>query len=192
VVDYFSRLYDTVDRREGIMKIAGYVRQTPGRQDPDTAFAQSERIRRWVLDTSNELIAVCQDHHAASAPGERPGFKALLEVARRGGADAVVVASLNALSPDMMTQEIMIQDLRRSGVTVIATDEDDIETLRSANDDHARMIVRDVVAKINEYSDAFGLSGEAEPSVEPSPINPSIEAPAEMTNVVVELIVPSA
>lgn len=174
------------------MKIAGYVRQTPGRQDPDTAFAQSERIRRWVLDTSNELIAVCQDHHAASGPGERPGFKALLEIARGGGADAVVIATLDALSPDKMTQEIMIQDLRRSGVTVIATAEDDIRTLQSARDDHARMVVRDVLSKIIEYRDAFGLSGEVEPSVEPSPITPPIKEPAEMTNVVVELIVPSA
>jgi DNA invertase Pin-like site-specific DNA recombinase len=174
------------------MKIAGYVRQTPGRTDPDTAFAQSERIRRWVADTSNELIAVCQDHHSASAPTDRPGFKALLDIARSQGADAVVVASLSALSPDKMTQEIMIQDLRRAGATVIATDEADIVALQAAEGDHARMLVRDVLARIAEYREAFGLSGEVEPSVQPAVIDPVPTRTKETTDVVVELIVPGA
>jgi len=174
------------------MRIAGYVRQTPGRTDPDTAFAQSERIRRWVLDTANELIAVCQDHHASSAHDERPGFRALLDIARSESADAVVVANLSALSPDKMTQEIMICDLRSAGATVIATDEDDIEVLRTGEDDHTRMLVRDVLSRVEEYRRAFGLSGEVEPTVQPSviaPITPDIE---RTTDVVVELIAPGA
>jgi DNA invertase Pin-like site-specific DNA recombinase len=170
------------------MKIAGYVRQTPGRTDPDTAFAQSERIRRWVADTSNELIAICQDHHAASAPTDRPGFKALLDIARSQGADAVVVATLSALSPDKMTQEIMIQDLRIAGVTFIATDEADIASLQSSESDHTRMLVRDVLARIAEYREAFGLAGDVEPSVHATvaTTEPILEEPT--TNVVVELI----
>ncbi|MFV1969399.1 MAG: recombinase family protein [Acidimicrobiia bacterium] len=174
------------------MRIAGYVRQTPGRTDPDTAFAQSERIRRWVADTSNELIAVCQDHHAASAPSDRPGFKALLDIARSQDADAVVVASLSALSPDKMTQEIMIQDLASAGATLIATDEADIAALQGADDDHARMLVRDILARFAEYIEAFGLSGEVEPSVQASAITPIAPNPKETTDVVVELIVPRA
>lgn len=170
------------------MKIAGYVRQTPGRTDPDTAFAQSERIRRWVADTSNELIAICQDHHAASAPADRPGFKALLDIARSQGADAVVVASLSALSPDKMTQEIMIQDLRRAGTTVIATDEADTAALQGGESDHARMLVRDVLARIAEYREAFGLSGEVEPSVHAGLVNKEPIPTKKTTDVVVELI----
>ncbi|MEE8456585.1 MAG: recombinase family protein [Acidimicrobiia bacterium] len=170
------------------MKIAGYVRQTPGRTDPDTAFAQSERIRRWVADTSNELIAICQDHHAASAPTDRPGFKALLDIARSQGADAVVVASLSALSPDKMTQEIMIQDLRIAGVTVIATDEADIASLQSSESDHARMLVRDVLARITEYREAFGLSGEVEPSVHAAAVTNEPMLTEKMTDVVIELM----
>ncbi len=170
------------------MKIAGYVRQTPGRTDPDTAFAQSERIRRWVLDTANELIAVCQDHHASSAPTDRPGFKALLDIARSHGADAVVVANLSALSPDKMTQEIMIQDLRSAGATVIATDEDDLNALQEGSDDHARMLVRDVLSRVEEYRLAFGLSGEVEPTVVASTITPILPDERPTTDVVVKLI----
>lgn len=174
------------------MKIVGYVRQTPGRTDPDTAFAQSERIRRWVADTSNELISVCQDHHAASAPTDRPGFMALLDIVRSGGADAVVVASLSALSPDKMTQEIMIQDLRKGGATVIATDEADIAALQGGEHDHARVLVRDILARVAEYREAFGLSGDVEPSVRTAVVEYDLIPTKETTDVVVELISPQA
>jgi DNA invertase Pin-like site-specific DNA recombinase len=174
------------------MKIAGYVRQTPGRTNPDTAFAQSERIRRWVLDTANEMIAVCQDHHASSSPIDRPGFKALLDIARSGGADAVVVANLAALSPDKMVQEIMIQDLRVAGATIIATDEDDIEVLMTGADDHTRMVVRDILSRVDDYRNAFGLSGDVEPSVVGTPDTPIVNEAAEITDVVVNLITPDA
>lgn len=175
------------------MKIAGYVRQTPGRTDPDTAFAQSERIRRWVLDTGNELVAMCQDHHMSTAPNERPGFRALIDIARSAGVDAVVVGNLSALSPDKMTQEIMIQDIRLSGTTVIATDEGDMETLGSSEGDLSRMVVRDVLARVAEYRHAFGLSGDEGPTVMPAEIAPiqdeRVQAESvKTTDVVVELI----
>lgn len=174
------------------MKIAGYVRQTPGRTDPDTAFAQGERIRRWVLDTANELIAVCQDHHASSAPMDRPGFRALLDIARSQNADAVLVANLDALSPDKMTQEIMLEDIRSAGATVIATEDEDIQVLQSSEHDHTRMLVRDVLARVDEYRNAFGLSQEAEHSVQIAPVNPELSVARETTDVVVKLIAPGA
>jgi len=174
------------------MKIAGYVRQTPGRTDSDSAFAQSERIRRWALDSANELIAVCQDHHSSSSPSDRPGFKALLDIARSQGVDAVVIANLSSLSPDKMTQEIMVQDLRAAGVTVIATEQKDIVALGLAEQDHARMLVRDVLSRIEEYRSAFGLSGDVQPSVNATPLTPVTAEPAETTDVVVNLIAPRA
>lgn len=174
------------------MKIVGYVRQTPGRADPDTAFAQSERVRRWVADTANELIAMCQDHHTSSAPTDRPGFKALLDIARSGDADAVVIASLDALSPDKITQEIMIQDLQAAGVALIATDEEDIVILAGSEEDHARIVVRDILARVGEYREAFGLSRDVEPSVGQAVVKPVPTEYEDLTDVVIELIAPSA
>ncbi|HSJ70418.1 MAG TPA: recombinase family protein [Acidimicrobiia bacterium] len=170
------------------MRIVGYVREAPGRGQSDTAFAQSERIRRWALDTGNEIVAVCQDHHASAAPLDRPGFRALLELVRTGSADAVVVARLDSLSPDKMLQEIMLVDIRRGGATVISTDDADLETLRNGNDDHTRLVVRAVVAKVAEYQEALGLSGHADHLVAPSVAEPEID---ERRNVVVELIAPT-
>ena len=177
------------------MRIAGYVRQTPGLSDPDTAFAQSERVRRWVRDTGNELIAVCQDHHAASAPTDRPGFKALLDMVRSGGVDAVLLATLSALSPDKIMQEIMITDIRATGASVIATSDEDLTTLRDGGDDHTRIVVRDVVARLAEYNAAFGLSGSDESTIDGAI---TFDAPdteesntSDTTDVVVRLIAPT-
>lgn len=171
------------------MRIVGYVRQAPGRGQSDTAFAQSERIRRWALDTGHDIIAVCQDHHASVAPEARPGYRALLEIVRSGGADAVVVDSLAALSPDKVLQEIMIVDIREGGATVIATDAGDLAVLRDADTDHTRLVVRDVVAKVAEYRSAFGLSGGTEGTVVPE-FDVRLEDD-DVRDVVVELIAPT-
>ncbi len=174
------------------MRIAGYVRQTPGRKDPDTAFAQSERIRRWARDTGNELIAMCQDHHTSSANTDRPGFKALLDVVRSGAVDAVVIADLSALSPDKVLQEIMISDIRANDVTVIATGEDDLALLADAGTDHTRLVVRDIVARVSDYHAAFGVSDDSEPSVSPAIASTPVSGiDRETRDVVVELIVPT-
>lgn len=166
------------------MRIAGYVRDTPGQGGSDTAFAQSERIRRWVKDSGNELVTMCQDHHTAVSPADRPGFKALLDVVRNSNADSVVVASLDAFSPDKVMQEIMITDIRACGVTLIATNDEDLEIIRDAGEDHARMVVRDIVARVSEYSEAFGLSGSKVPTVK-------ADDGSNTTDVVVKLIAPT-
>ena len=172
------------------MRIAGYVREPMGRQPGPNTFAQGERIRRWAIDSGNDLIAVCQDHSGTSSPADRPGYRALVEIVRSGKADAVVVATLDALSPDKVMQEIMLVDIRAGGATVISTDEDDLEVLASAQDDHARLVVRDVVAKVDDYRRAFGLTGEADGTV--APAYPSEEPSADDThNVVVEFIAPT-
>lgn len=171
------------------MRIVGYVREAPGRSDPDSTFAQTERIRRWALDTGNDVVAICQDHRDSADPADRPGYRALIDIVRAGTADAVVLATITALSPDKIRQEIMLVDIRATGATVIATDEDSLAILADAGDDHARMVVRDVVAKVAEYRDAFGLAGDPSGSTIPSPV----EEPetTDTRDVVVELIAPT-
>lgn len=176
------------------MRVAGYVRQAPGLPDPDTAFAQSERVRRWVRDSRSELIAVCQDHHTASAPTDRPGFKALIDIVRSGAAEAVVVGNLEAFSTDKVLQEIMIADIRAAGATVIAADADDLEVLRDGAQDHTRIVVRDIVSRVGEYAEAFGMSGTGEPTVSPAIVTSEVLDDTESSDahhVVVELIAPT-
>ncbi len=170
------------------MRIVGYVREIPGHQQADTAFAQSERIRRWVRDTGNELIAVCQDT-TATAFDDRPGYRALVEVVRSGGVDAVLIGTIEALAGDKVVQEIMLVDLRAAGVTVISTEESDHALLDVTADDHTRMVVRDVVAKVAEYRHAYGLEGDDIATVAPN--TPRKPDNGDDGSVVVELIAPT-
>lgn len=173
------------------MNIVGYVRQTPGRTDPDSAFAQSERIRRWAQDAGHDIIAICQDHDSSVSPSDRAGFRALLEIVRNNGADAVVVGNLDALSPDIIMQEIMLVDLRAAGCNIIATESADLDVLMNTEDDHARMVVRDTMAKVHEYADAYGLTGVYEPSVaipDGSAGDTGQSSSTDGTDVVIELI----
>ena len=162
------------------MRVVGYIREAPGPQEGDSAFSQSERIRRWVGDAGHQLVAVCQDiRHSGHALG-RDGYKALVGIIGAGQVDAVVVASLETLSLDKVVQEILIWDLRNRGVTILSTDAADLDQLKEPPDDRSRLFVRDVLTRVQEHVIA---STEAwAPSIVP------IDATA--ADVVVELIPP--
>jgi glycerate-2-kinase len=135
---------------------------------------------------------MCQDHHTSSANTDRPGFKALLDVVRSGAVDAVVIADLDALSPDKVLQEIMISDIRANEVTVIATGEADLALLAEAAEDHTRLVVRDIVSRVRDYHAAFGVSDDSETLIRSATSSiPKPDIERETRDVVVELIVPT-
>ncbi|MBT8201693.1 MAG: recombinase family protein [Acidimicrobiia bacterium] len=131
------------------MRVVGYVRELFGPEDADPAFVQGEAIRGWVRRTGHNLISVCQDVRQEGHGLARDGFQALLGIVALDGADGVVVPSLRSLSPDLMTQEIMIWDLRRRGVAVMSIDERDHELLLTPTKE--RLLMRDVLARLEEY-----------------------------------------
>ena len=163
-----------------MLRVVGYIREAPGPQESDTAFSQSERIRRWVTEAGHQLVAVCQDiRHSGHALG-RDGYKALVGIIGAGQVDAVVVASLNTLSLDMVVQEILIWDLRSRSVTILSAEPEDLDQLKEPPDDRSRLFVRDVLTRVAEH--VVAASEVWAPSVVP------VDATAE--DVVVELIPP--
>jgi len=149
------------------MRVIGYVRDAPGPDSGDTVFVQSEHIRRWVAHNRCQLVAVCQDTLGANATGDRDGYRALLGVISAGHVDTVLIANLTVLSADIMVQEIMLQDLRVRGVSVISTDETDLPALTDPATDPGRLLIRDVLTKQQTYHARF--SDVAEEIVEPAP-----------------------
>ncbi len=131
------------------MRVVGYVRESFGPEDSDPAFVQGEAIRGWVRRTGHNLISVCQDIRQEGHGLGREGYQALLGIVAGQGADGVVVPSLRSLSPDLMTQEITIWDLRRRGVSVLSIDEADHELLLTPTKE--RQLMRDVLARLEEY-----------------------------------------
>ena len=154
------------------MRVVGYIREAPSLEEGETAFAQSERVRRWAADSGHHLIATCQDGRDPTQPLGRDGYRALLDIARSGNADALVVANLEVLSSDKITQEIMLDYLRGLGLTIISTNEPDHDELADVPDDHTRLVVRDVIAKVGLYHKEFAepaqpATVETAPMLEP-------------------------
>ena len=163
------------------MRVVGYVREAPGLEEGETAFAQSERIRRWTADAGHHLIATCQDGRDPTHPLGRDGYRAVLDIARSGSADALVVSDLDVISPDKISQEIMLDHLRSLGLTIISTNEADHNDLADLPDDHTRLVVRDVIAKVGSFQREFA---------EPQPIAAEVTPLADPvgTDVIVQLM----
>ena len=54
------------------MRVVGYIREASADDEP--AFAQSEQIRRWIVENGHRLVALCQD---VRTPGHAVGREGL-------------------------------------------------------------------------------------------------------------------
>ncbi len=134
------------------MRIVGYVREASDPEEGPTAFAQHEEIRRYATRHGHALIAVCQDARTPGHPLGRTGYRSLLGVLATGEAEAVIVAALEALSGDMIVQEILLWDLRARGVSVLSASADD-QAVLGAGPDPTRMLIRDVLSRVSEHAE---------------------------------------
>jgi hypothetical protein len=140
-----------VEEEDRQLRLVGYVRESTAASDGDTAYAQSDRIRRAATDGGHALLAVCQDVPRPGVEQTRDGYLALLGVVDAGQVDGVVVASLRALSADMMMQEIMLWDLRGRGVAVLSADPAEVGALTQPPQDRSRIMMRELLARLDEY-----------------------------------------
>ncbi len=145
------------------MRVIGYVREAPGPEGGDTVFVQSEQIRKWVTQHRCQLVAVCQDTPTGDRPDTQDGYRALLGIIATGQVDTVLIPSVTTLSTDLITQEIILWDLRSRGVNVISADEADLPNLAASADVPARMLIRDVLDRAQDYRS--GLDGVADRGV---------------------------
>jgi hypothetical protein len=133
------------------MRVAGYARELPA--GGESLYAQSERVRRWTSEHGYQLIAMCQDVRGLNGEPRGEGFRALMEVVSSRHADAVIVSSLEILSPDLLMQEVILHDLRSRDVSVISTMEEDSQILSEPRLDPARLLIRDVLDRQVQYDD---------------------------------------
>lgn len=160
------------------MRLVGYVRESTTASETDSAYAQSDRIRRTATEGGHSLVAVCQDVPRPGVEQARDGYLALLGVIDAGQVDGVVVSSLQALSADMISQEVMIWDLRRRGAVVVSASEDDVGALSQPSADRSRALVREVLARVDTYRESLGRPA------------PPVAVQAPPPDVIIELLPP--
>ena len=178
------------------MRVVGYVRDTPDPSEAEPAFAQAERVRRWIKDSGHQLVAICQDVRTAGRTLGRDGYRAMIGVIGTGEAEAILVPSLDALSPDKVTQEIMLWDLRARNIAVLSANEPDLELLADPPPDSLRILIRDVLAKVVDHVEMVGpgaipMSPLATPGLPMTEPVEDEEDDYDDLGVVVELIAPT-
>ena len=178
------------------MRVVGYVRDSPDPSEAEPAFAQAERVRRWISDSGHQLVAICQDVRTPGRPLGRDGYRAMIGIIGTGEAQAVLLPFLDALSPDKVTQEIMLWDLRTRGIAVLSASEADLPQLSDPPEDSLRILVRDVLAKVGSHVEMVGSAGIPLAAPPSRPELPMIERIQPVDDddgdVVVELIPPVA
>ncbi len=169
------------EKRRQRVRIVGYIREASAEGEP--AFAQSEKIRRWINENGHRLVALCQDVRTPGHSVGREGLQSIVGIISAGQVDAVVVPSLVTFSADKVTQEVIMSALRLNEVTLLSTDPDDIDLLTDPPADNLRMIVRDVLAKQTRFEEILSLPIKDEP-------DPQVVRIDETADVVIELIPP--
>lgn len=144
------------------MNVVGYIREPSNAESGDSMFAQSERVRMWVARHGYHLVAMCQD--STGTRNNLDGFRALLGIAARGQADLVVIPSLSALSTDKVVQEMMLMRLRMHKLAVASTERADHEQMSEPAVDPARMLVRDILHRIEDYRELLDAPDESPPA----------------------------
>lgn len=111
------------------MRVVGYTREGPAAAGGRPAFSQGEDIRRFCAEHGHQPIAVCADVHSPSGDDNRFGFHAVLAVLDADPAAHVVVASLEALAPDLVEQEALIAEITTRGRRILSADPADDKEL---------------------------------------------------------------
>lgn len=170
------------EKKGKLLRVVGYIREASADSEP--AFAQSEQIRRWISDNGHRLVALCQDVRTPGHAVGREGLQSIVGIVSAGQVDAVVVPALRTFSPDKISQEVIMWDLRSHGITVLSADPADLPHLSDPPADNVRLLTRDVLAKAARFGEILMQpSRVVQPDLEILRID-------EVTDVVVELIPP--
>ncbi len=163
------------------MRVVGYIREASAEGEP--AFAQSEKIRRWINENGHRLIALCQDVRTPGHPVGREGLQSIVGIASARQVDAVVVPSLSTFANDKVSQEVIMSALRSNGITLLSATPEDLDQLSDPPTDQVRLIVRDVLAKHTRFEEILKLPIPAE-------TEPEVIRIDETPDVVIELVPP--
>ncbi len=170
------------------MRVVGYVREIADATVSEIAYAQNEAIRLWANKHGHHVVAICQDVRTSGHELGRDGLRALLGIIETGEPDAVVVSNLAVFASDKIAQEILIWDLRKRGVTVVSTSEEDAAALHEPSSEELRKVVRLVLAGVEMHQHMIAGRDAAIAALPDAAPGYSLES---SDNMIIELISPA-
>lgn len=132
-----------------------YVRVSTERQaEHGLGLAQQEQaIRAFLRQKRAKPGQLFEDRGVSGAVEDRPGLAELLASLTPG--DVVVVARLDRLARDLLTQEFLLRDIRRRGADLISCSTAETDYLQDDPHDPTRKLIRQVLGAVGEFERAL-------------------------------------
>jgi DNA invertase Pin-like site-specific DNA recombinase len=132
-----------------------YLRVSTDRQaENGLGLAQQEKsIRAFLKQKHVRQVRFFEDRGVSGAVEDRPGLAQLLDELRPG--DVVVVARLDRLARDLLTQEFLLRDIRQRGADLVSCSTAEADYLQDDPHDPTRKLVRQVLGAISEFERAL-------------------------------------
>jgi len=117
-----------------------------GQVEGDGFTRQLKAIRDYAKAHNIRLVKVFREEGVSGALEHRPALTALLEALHGNGVRLVLIERIDRLARDLMVQESIIADLRRSEFELISVTEPDL-----LQDDPSRIAFRQIMGVFAQY-----------------------------------------
>jgi len=132
------------------MQAIGYVRvSTVGQADGGGPEIQRRAIEEWAEGHGMALLEVFSDIGISGTVRYRPGLERALRALRPG--QTLVVSRLDRLARDLVTQELLLREIRRQGADLASCSAAEQAYLGDDPQDPARKLVRQVLGAVAEF-----------------------------------------
>jgi len=132
-----------------IKRAFAYLRVSGKGQLSGDGFPRQEHaIRQFAKAGRIEVVQVFKEQGVSGTKEleNRPALQELIEALHSDGVKLVLVERLDRLARDLMVQETIIADLRKSGFELVSVCEPDL-----CSDDPSRKLIRQIFGAISEY-----------------------------------------
>lgn len=137
-----------------LMSYIAYLRVSTDRQAEGLGLAaQDSAIRSLLRERRVRPSRFFEDRGVSGAVEDRPALAELLAELRPG--DVVVVARLDRLARDLLTQEFLLRDIRQSGADLVSCSAAEADYLRDDPHDPTRKLIRQVLGAVSEFERAL-------------------------------------
>jgi DNA invertase Pin-like site-specific DNA recombinase len=141
------------------MQISAYLRvSTDAQAEHGLGLdVQRQAIRRWAREHGHRIVEWHADEGVSGSNGleHREGLAAALATLRTKTAHGLVVYRLDRLARDLIVQEQLIAEVRRTGVPLFSTSNSEDHYLEDDPDDPSRALIRQVLGAVSQYERAM-------------------------------------
>lgn len=130
------------------MRLVAYASVSTERERWKGSLLEQQRmVQAWADREKHRVVASFADDAPADLESfpEREALGNALDAVKRERADALVIERLDRLTPSLVLQELLMDEIERTGARVVSTHPDDAPALADPPQDARRALVREVI-----------------------------------------------